>query len=216
MIKKAYSVQMSYDVSNTEKMQAEKALVFFGSTLKSLQQASDYLNLMKTPFKDNPDMTPEDVMRARAAIRRFRDKSIDNFNRFKQEAFKCVDVMQMFASDSQVVKLMKSFIGTIDQLEAAVNKFSDVFDNLQSKDFSKDVVSKIESVQTLCDEIEEIIDERIKDHIQNNILAVSWVDSVSNDLQTKIEKKTPLVMDLYNKRQDQINNIMKERTTLGN
>ena len=216
MIKKAYSVQMSYDVSNAEKTQAEKALVYFGSTLKTLRQASDYLNIMKTPFKDNPDMTPEDVMKARAAIRRFRDKGVDNFNKFKHEAFKCVDVMQTFASDSQVVKLMKSFINTIDGLELQVNKFADLFDDLQSKDFSKDTVTAIEAVQKLCDEVEEIIDERIKDHIQNNILATSWVDSVSNDLQTKIQQKTPLIMDLFNKRQDQLNDMIKERTTLGN
>ena len=207
---------MSYDVTNAEKAQAEKALMYFGVTLKTLRQCSDYLNTMKTPFKDNPDMTPEDVIKARAAIRRFRDKAIDNFNKFKQEAFKCVDAMQTFAADSQVVKLMKSFINTIDQLETVVNKFSDLFDDLRSKDFSKNVVTEIEAIQKVCDEVEEIIDERIKDHIQNNILATNWVDSISNDLQMKVEKKTPLILDLFNKRQDQLNNMIKERTSIGN
>lgn len=207
---------MSYDVSNEEKSHAERALVYFNGAVNLLRNASDYLNIMKTPFKDNPDMTPDDVMKARAAIRRFRDRAIDNFNRFKKEAFKCVDIMQIFASDSQIVKLMKSFISTIDELEIQVNKFAELFDDLQSKDFSKDVVSSIEAIQTICDEIEEIADERIKDHIQNNILATSWVDSVSNDLQMKIEQKTPLIVDLFNKRQDQLNNIVKERSTVGN
>ena len=214
--KKAYSIQMSYEVSDTEKKQAEQALLCFSSALKVLQQASDHLNIMKTPFKDNPDMSPDEVMKARAAIRRFRDKAIDNFNDFKEVAFQCVNTMQMFASDTQSVKLMKSMITAIDELEVKVNKFAEVFDDLQSKDFAKDVVSAIEDVQHQCDDIEEIIDERIKPHVQNNILATSWVDSISQDLQMKVEKQTPLIMDLYQKRQDQLNNVIKERSTLGN
>lgn len=208
----AYSIQMSYSVSDAEKKQAEHALLCFSSALKSLQQASDHLNIMKTPFKDNPDMTPDEVMKARAAIRRFRDKAIDNFNSFKEVAFQCINSMQAFASDTQSVKLMKSMITAIDELEVKVNNFGEVFEDLQSKDFPKDVVSSIEDVQKQCDDIEEIIDERIKPHVQNEILATSWVDSVSQDLQMKVEKQTPLIMDLYNKRQDQLSDILnKER-----
>lgn len=214
--KKAYAVQMSYEVSDDEKRQAEHALLCFESSLKVLQQASDHLNIMKTPFKDNPQMSPDEVMKARAAIRRFRDKSIEYFNHFKEVAFKCVNTMQTFASDTQSVKLMKSMITSIDELEVDVNNFAEVFDDLESKDFAKNVVSAIENVQKQCDDIEEIIDERIKPHIQNNILATSWVDSVSQDLQMKIEKQTPLIMDLYNQRQEQLNDSIKERGTVRN
>lgn len=214
--KKAYSVQMSYEVTDAEKRRAEEALMCFESSLQALRQASDHLDIMKTPFKDNPEMNPDEVMKARAAIRRFRDKSIDLFNHFKEKAFRCVNSMQTFASDTQSVKLMKSMITSVDELEVGVNNFSEVFDDLQSKDFAKDVVSAIQNVQEQCDDIEEIIDERIKPHIQNNILATSWVDSVSQDLQMNIEKQTPLVMDLYNQRQEQLNDAIQERTTVGN
>ena len=216
MIKKSYSVQMSYDVSDAEKHQAEQALLAFKGTEKLLQQAGDHLNIMKTPFKDNPDMTSEDVMKARAVIRRFRDKAIDNFDEFKKSAFQCVNLMQTFETDTQTLKLMKSFISSIDELEVKVNIFSDLFNDLQSKDFSKDVVTHIEDIQKQCDEIDQIIDERIKSHIQENILATSWVDSISNDLQMKIEKKTPLILDLFNKRQEQLNDAIEERSTVGN
>ena len=39
---------------------------------------------------------------------------------------------------------------------------------------------------------------------------------MSNDLQMKIEQKTPLILDLFNKRQDQLNDAIEERSTLGN
>jgi hypothetical protein len=213
MIKKAYAVQMSYDVTDSEKVQAEKALLYFAHALKMLNLAAEHLNIMKTPFKDKPDISSEEVMKARAAIRRFRDKAVDNFNEFKHAAFKCVNAMQSFASDTQTVKLMKSFVSSIDELEVKVNEFVDLFTDLESKDFAKSIVSTIETIQEQCDEIKEIIDERIKTHIQTNILATSWVDSVSNELQTKVEEKTPLILDLFNKRQDQLNDIIKERSS---
>lgn len=206
---------MSYNVSDSERSQAEKALLYFRAAEKYLVQAADHLNIMKTPFKDNPDMTPEDVMTARAVIRRFRDKAIDNFDQFKKIAFDCVNLMQTFSSDTQTLKLMKSFIASVDDLENGVNQFADLFNDLHSKDFVKDVVAAIESIQKQCDEIEEIIDERIKSHIQTNILAKSWVDSISNDLQMKIEKKTPLIVDLYNQRQEQLNDAVEERNPSG-
>lgn len=215
-ISKAYSTQMSYQVSDTEKHQANQALIYFTSASKTLRQASDHLNIMKTPFKDNPEMTPDDVMEARPVIRRFRDSSIELFNKFKETAFQCVNTMQIFTSDTQTLKLMKVLIASIDDLETKVNHFSDLFDDLQSKDFPTNIVSSIEEIQKQCDDIDEIIDERIKTHIQSNILAVNWVDNMSKNLQVKIEEKTPLIIDLYNKRQDQLNNIIKERSTIGN
>jgi len=215
MIKRSYSVQMNYDVSNTEKMQAEHALLCFNFADKKLKVATDHLDIMKTPFKDNPEISPKEVMTARAAIRRFRDKSIENFNDFKVASFKCVNIMQIFSSDTQTLKLMKSFISSIEGLETKVNNFADLFADLESKDFVQGVVSSIEDIQKQCQEVEEIINERIKTHIQSNILAKSWVDSVSDDLQMKVQKKTPLIMDLFNKRQDQLNEIIQERTQLG-
>lgn len=209
--KKAYSIMMSYDVSDEEKSQAEKALLYFNHASKMLGIAKDHLNIMKTPFKDNADITTEDVIKTRAAIRRFRDKSIENFNDFKKEAFQCVNAMQLFESDTQTLKLMKSFISSIDELENKVNKFSSLFSDLESKSFVPDVVRQIELVQEQCEEVVEIIDDRIKTHVQTNILAASWVDSVSNSYQMQIEQKTPLIVELFNKKQDQLNEMLKEK-----
>lgn len=208
---KAYSIQMSYDITNDEKKSAEQALLYFNHALKNLISAADHLNIMKTPFKDNPETSGQEIIKARAAIRRFRDKSIDNFNAFKQSAFKCVNSMQTFSNDTQTVKLIKSFISSIDELEVLVNQFSNLFTDLEDKDFAKNVVDIIEEIQKQCEDIEEIIDERIKKHIQTNILATSWVDSVGNELQMQIEHKTPIILDLFEKRQNQLNDILKNK-----
>lgn len=216
MIKRAYLVQMTYDVSDGEKATAERALHYFDHAIKLLQLASEHLDIMKTPFKNNPEMDAKEVMKARAAIRRFRDKSVENFNEFKKAAFQCVHEMQEFASDTQTLKLMKSFISSINDLEVKVNNFADLFNDLEAKDFATQIVSNIETVQQQCDDVEEIVDERIKDHIQQNILATNWTDSVGKEMEMTIEPKTPIILDLFNKRQDQLNEEIKNRGTLGN
>ena len=211
MIKRGYGVSMNYDVTDAEKLQAEKALLYFSQSDKLLGIASDHLDIMKTPFKDNSDIPPEEIMKARAAIRRFRDKSVDNFNQFKMMSFKCVNVMQNFSSDTQSLKLMKSFISSIDTLEQKVNDFVGLFDDLEAQDLVQNIVTNIEGIQKQCEEIDEIINERIKSHIQSNILAKNWVNSVSDDLQMRVQKKTPLILDLFNKRQDAINEEEKQK-----
>ncbi len=210
MIKKAYAVQMSYDVSDGERAQAEKALITFDHALSLLKIANDHLNIMSVPFKNNPDISTEQITKYRAALRRFRDRAVENFNSFKVMSFRCITLMQMFSSDTQTVKIMKSFISSIDDIEKQVNQFVSLFDKLESKTFVADVVKYIEKIQKECAELEEVIDERIKSHIQSNILGKTWIDGISNELQMKIEKKTPLLIDLHNERQNQLNNKMRD------
>jgi len=211
MIKKSYTVQMSYDVTVAEKDYAQKAIICFKYSNKLLKKASDHLDIMKNSFKDNPEVPTADIMKARAAIRRYRDQSVDNFNEFKKLAFKCVRVMQNFGSDTQIIKLVKSYISSVDDLEKSVNKFIDLFNELQSKEFAKNVVTSIEDIQKQCDEINNLIEDRIVEYIQSNVLASSWVDTIGNDLKMKIEKKRPLILELFNRRDEQLVDAIKER-----
>ncbi len=212
MIKQAYAVQMSYKVSDAEKKQAEKALQNFAVTLKLLKAASEHLNIMYTPFKDYPDISSAQLVKFRAALRRYRDKAIENFNNFKVAAFHCYTLMNLFDSDTQTSKLMKSFINSIEEIEKIVNDFSELFNDLESKTFIADVCKSVESIQKDCKELEDIIDERIKTHIQTNIIGKTWVDNVSNNLSVKVEKKTPIMMDLLNTQKDAPNELNKDKS----
>lgn len=208
-MKKAYAIQLSYNISDNEKLVAEKALLYFSDASKKLEMANNHLNILKIPFEENQDITKESLMEQRVAIRNFRDKSIDNFNLFKISAFKCVDVMQNFSSDTESVKMLKSFISEIDNLESYVNDFADLFKNINSNEFKPLILKNIKLIQDKCEEIQDLIDQRIKVHLQTNILAKSWVNTVSNQLQKTVEKKRPIILDLYNKMQNELNTEKK-------
>lgn len=214
MRRNAKSVQMSFNITDSEREQAEKATICFKHAVKLLKKASEHLNIMKTSFKDNPEIPSEDIMKTRAAIRRYRDQCVENFNEFKNMAFRCVSVMQIFGSDTQIIKLMKSFINSVDELEDHVNKFVDLFNDLQSKEFTKKIVTSIEDIQKKCDEIKDLSDDRIRNYIQENVLASSWVDTVGNQLDLKIEKKKPVMIDIFEKYNTQTDDALKERQNI--
>lgn len=202
---------MSYDVTDAEKAQAEKAIIAFNYALKMLRSAADHLNIMYTPFKDHPDISDQEIIKYRAALRRFRDKSIDNFNNFKIAAFKCITLMQIFSSDTQTAKVIKSFISSVEDIEKQVNKFSELFDNLESKTFVAEITKLVEDIKKEIDQLEEIIDDRIKSHIQSNILGKTWIDSISDELQINVEKKTPLLIELNKERQKELNQLTNDK-----
>jgi hypothetical protein len=192
---------MTYSVSDEEKKSAEKALIFFKNSLRLLNLSKNYLNLMKTPFKDEKVPSSE-IMAHRAMIRRFRDESVKNFNEFKKASFMCVVTMNRFSSDTVIVKLTKSFVSTIDELESKVNSFVDLFDDLNNEEFSTKIVEQIEKIQNECEDLEKIIQERLVPHVQKNILSKNWVDQIGENIDFKIQERKPLILDLFNKSQD--------------
>jgi len=214
MIKKAYAIQMSYNVTNNEKICAEKAILRFNYCSRLLDRASKYLNIINTPFKDSPDMTPEQIVEKRVLIRKFRDQALLKFNNFKNASFKAVVIMNNFSSDTQTIKLMKSFISSIDDVEYKIKKFKNLFDDLEDKDFPKNLTDIISDIKKDCEDINKLIDERIKNHINTNILSENWTDQVGSELQVKIEKKTPLIIELSNQRQKQLNDMINDRSKL--
>jgi hypothetical protein len=201
---KIYALQMSYDTSDDEKQQAEKALICFDYALKALRQAIDYLDLLGTPFKDHPDIPENEIIKYRVDLRTYRDNMIDKFNSFKRIAFQCVNQLDVFRLDTQTAKLIKSFISSIDSIEDKVNTLSKLFDNLQSSTLVSDVNTNVAELHKLTDELEEIIDDRIKGHIKGNIIGKTWLDNLRNEMKLEVNKKDPLLVELMKDEQKQV------------
>lgn len=202
--RKVYAIQMTYEVPSEEKDRASKIILYLDHLLKILQFCDEHIDLIYTPFKDNPEISPEQTFKARAALRRYRDKLAENFNVFKRQAFKCFLLLQPFSADTQIVKLSKSFVMSIDDIEKQVNRFIELFSNLQSKEFGQAVVKGAEGIKKEMAQLQQIVEDRIKHHVQDNILARSWVDSVSDELQQKVEKKIPLAIELVDERNEKL------------
>lgn len=216
MFKRA-NLQLTYDVSNEEKKSAEKALLIFDECTKNLNISKIYLNKMKNPFKgdsqdvNNASINPNQMKKQRAALWRFRDKAIENFNEFKVSSFKAVNSLSPFSSDTQTIEDSRAFMNSIDELENVVNEFADLFSDLENAELSKQLVEKIEQIQPKCDAIEDMVNSQIKDHIQKNIQGDDWLNRTSNTFKLEVESKLPKILQLNNQRQEALNDIVKEK-----
>jgi len=197
-----FAIQLSYNISEREKDFARKALIGLKYVKNNLDKCINYLKLIQTPFKDNNDLTPEDTWKTRAALWQYRDNTIDKFNTFKLIAFKSFLILNIFSSDTQVENLKKTYVVSIQELENLVNKFSDLFNDIESKEFKENMVKSIDLIVKKSDEIKKIIDERIETHLKQNILAKTWVDEMSSELGIDIEENEPLIKELIENRKN--------------
>lgn len=195
MFKKS-STELTYEISEQEKEQAKKVIKSFDKTIRSLTKATEYLNIMHDPFKNNPSISTDQILKYRAAIRRFRDTAIDSFNEVKVDAFRCISGIQIFTSDTKISKLMKSFILSIEKLEKKVNDFAYLFIRLKSETFVQDIINSIEEIQKESEQIENSIEERIKPYIQTNIIGDVWVQSMESKLNEKIDRKKSIILEV--------------------
>jgi hypothetical protein len=205
--RKIYAVQLSYEVPDEDKDRANKALLRFDYLLKVMKECNSHLDLIYTPFKDNPNIAPEQIFKVRAALRRYRDKMADNFNRLKRIAFKCFVALQPFSTDTQVIKLNKSFVLSIGDIEKQVNRCIELFSNLEAKEFTQGIVKAVENIKKEIAQLEQIIEDRIKDHLITHILAQNWTDAVSESLEEKVEQKLPFSVELVNERNEKLKGV---------
>lgn len=191
--------KLTEQVSEQEKKNARKAIFLFKKSTDQLDKAKNYLNVIYTPFKDNQDITPEHTHKYRFFLRKFRDKSVDNFNSFKISLYKCIVVMQHFSSDSDIFKLVNTLITSVEDLEIMVNKYVDLFDRLDSKEFSKDLVTSVDKIFKQTDKINELIEDRVIKKISNDILSKTWVDAIGEELNMEIKERQPSLLSIYNR-----------------
>lgn len=216
MLKHAYNLQMSRDISPTEKAAAEKAILVLDYAAKELNKATDHVQLMLTPFKDNPDIPEAELIEFRSSLRRFRDKALENFKAFKHAAFQCVVALNPFSMDTETTKIKKSFIALVDELETDVNKFAKLFSDLKDSSFVQSIISTLTNIDKKSEEIKEFIEDRAKNHIQKEILGKTWMDSISEEFNIKLDQPLPKLLELEEDRKRQMADLAGNNNPISN
>jgi dGTP triphosphohydrolase len=203
MYRKAYSIQMHFGVPESEKRVAEKAEEYFDQLLSNMEDAKDYLDLIYVPFQKHQNIDMEMIVEYRKTFREYRDQVQLKFRNIAKKGYKCVALMNAFSTDTATEELMDSFIGTIRELDKYVDTFVSIFSNLNSSEFRDHLISTIDSLKKQMNQIEQLIKDRILDHIDSNILAKNWAKDISDRFEGSqpIEERVPLVVQLFKERQ---------------
>ena len=195
MEKFSFQSQMSSDIPEHNKEKAKNSLLLFDQAEKALQNSKKYLDLFKSSFENDENQNVDKVFEHRSYFREFRDNALDRFNFFKRKAYEAIQAINVFAYEPNTLKLMKSLISEIDLLEFNVNKFADLFSNIQDKDFITNVNKSITAVEKQCDIVSNILTDRIPDHINKNILTKSWIDNF-DDSQSALKPQDSLFVQI--------------------
>ena len=110
--------------------------------------------------------------------------------------------MSEFNTDTSTEEIMKSFVGSIRQLEKYVDIFLSIFSNISESDFRNNLISSIDSIKKQSNQVKQLVNDRVLEHIQSNILAKNWASDFSKHVQEKVDNRVPLVVELFRERQE--------------
>jgi len=121
MIKKiATTIEMSFDIPESEKKEAQAASDDFKKVISTLDAAKKHLNMIYEPFQDSEEIPPEAIYEFRGAIFRYKEQIKENFNKVKAVAFLAVMRFNYFATDTHITELILFVIA----LEMLKNKLA--------------------------------------------------------------------------------------------
>jgi len=169
-------MRMNYDISDAEQVRAEKCLDGLDKLILTCDAFQSHLDKIQIPFKENQDITPEQIWKFRSVFRNYRDEAKIKFLSIQEEAFKCSDLLNEFSSDTQVEKMISSFDGCMEDLSQCFDDFCETFDAMQAKEFKELNIAAIDKLNKKIKELKQLIDERVAKFMQNDILDSNWYD----------------------------------------
>jgi hypothetical protein len=202
VIKTAASVQMNYTVPDSEKEIAEKAEEYLEQLLAEFQSFTLYLNLIHIPFKKYSNVDMSMIAEYRQTFRQYRDQVKVKFNKIKKIIYQILTLLNVFSTDTATSEVIDSFAGSIKDLDKYVDTFINIFNSFNNPDFPKYIIATIDSIIKQINQIEQLVNDRILEHIDTNILAKNWIKDFTTDEDKPIEDRVPLVIQLFQERKE--------------
>lgn len=204
----ASTIEMSFDIPESEKAEAQAAADEFKKVITSLDAAKKHLNIIYEPFKDaDEEIPPEAVYEFRGAIFRYKEQIKENFNKMRAASFLAIMRLNFFSSDTHIMELINTFRDSVGDIESQVNVLLDILDDLKSDEFKNNIITGIDAIRKASFEVEKLIKERIQDYLDTNILAKDWVSNTGDELRTQIETRVPYITQLFQERQKALDNL---------
>lgn len=204
----AESINMSINVSTSEKKVAQRIVRKFQFLLKKIDAFDKHLDILYNPFKSHENVSTKSVVDHRAALRRYRDKIHDNFDEIKVAIVACAADLNYFSYDSNISELITSFNNDISEIETQLENLFSGLDNWQDKDYRNNIIKCIETVKKQNSQLEKLINDRIIADINTNILAKNWTDNLDDKLKSSIKDREPYIKQLNKEREEKLKNML--------
>lgn len=213
MFKSADTVEMSLDITDAEKKTAREMVELLTLLLDKMLGFNNYLNILYNPFKEYQTVSEESVHKYRAALWRFSEevekkylglKAQESNNPkdwpIKKTAFVAAAKLKEFSSDTHIAKLLESFSDDVTDVEDNVISLVAIIRNYENPTFRNNVVTQMENTKKEMSELKKLIEDRIIDHVNANILAKNWIEDSGKELNIPVQEREPYIVRLYRER----------------
>jgi hypothetical protein len=203
----AESIEMSFDIPDAEKQIAEDASMRLEAFVSALKFAVKHLDVIYDPFSKHTDIPVKSVVKHRGLLNRLRGRVHENFEKAQRHALMGVQKLNHFSTgDTDIQELVNGFVEASDGLAESVSKFLTALQHdFRTQNFRDTIISSVDKIRKDAQELENLVYDRIIDHIDTNILAKNWMKDTSDALKVDMEEHVPLIQQLFEERQREIN-----------
>jgi len=199
-------VDMSFDIPDSEKEMGQKARLHFEGAANALKFAVDHLDIIYEPFKNNTTISPQSVIDNRGVLQgRYSTKIKNNFTDVKKHSLLAIKYFNFFAKgDAAIRELINTYVESVNDVENRVSIFLDILRNdYRLEDFRDKVLKAVDDVRKAAKDLDNLVYDRIIEHIDENIISKKWMDFNSDNVS--ITEDVPLIRELYEERQKALN-----------
>ena len=195
MLKKlAYEVSMSFNISETDKNVAENISKFLVNVVNQIKIIENHLDLITTSFKNAENIDIDYLYQKRGAFARYARQAKENFYKLQINAANAIKLLKIFEIDTHISELIKSLTDSIQQINKYYNDMLDLLNDVKSDDFKKNLMEKIDTINQKLSNLEVLINERIIQHIDENILSKNWINQLNDNYKNQYKAVNDLLM----------------------
>jgi hypothetical protein len=208
LLKIAETVEMSIDIPDSEKKVGVRIVKRLEKIINSVNNFNDHLDILYNPFKKYNTVSEESIHKYRGSLWDYKQQIEVNLDNIKDMVVKTISDLKTFSTDTSINELISTFTDQFGEIESTtITLIEDIYD-LESESYKENIVSDIDSVKKNIEEFKRLIDDRLADHININILSKSWLEDIDEHMKENINEKEPIVTRLYKERNEKLNKIM--------
>lgn len=181
----AWLTPRSVPFSEEEKQAARLAMTKLGEFLKQLWAAQQHSERLMDVLGKVPDTAPEQLFSIRHLVRRFRDEVRQHFTRLVPSFSAAVVTLDPFAKDTNTAAMRDGLIDAMQQLSEVVESYMEAFEDFNAPDQIQRLKALFQKAKQLAQSIESVIEGRLRDHFEKNILRRQKISELHNGIRRR-------------------------------
>jgi hypothetical protein len=206
--KLAETIELSMDIPDVDKKVAAKLILRLEKLVKKLDAFNKHLNVLYNPFKEHQTVSEESVVKYRGSLWKYLNQINENFDELRQMAVLCIKDLKHFSSDTEITEIISTFTDDFGDIEKQEDNLTHIIADWEAGDFRNKVITGMENLKKEIAELKKLIEDRMIDHINSNILSKSWLDGASEKYNLDISEQEPSISRLYKDREEKLKKMM--------